>query len=238
MTRSLSLAVLVCALASVARADAPVLAPDAQAHMTAGLESYDAGDYEAASRELEAAYAIDPKPVLLYAWAQAERRGGHCDRAVDLYHRYLATTPNQAQVDAANSALAQCATATAAAATAHAEPHESRAPRETRTRLLPWYGDLTADALAGGGAIVVGIGAGFVVASSSALDRAKSATTLEAIHADLDEATTRRHVAVTALITGALVGAGGVVLYTRCHRRVETYYVASDGHTLALGGRF
>ncbi len=78
--------------------------PDAIEHAEAAAAAGEREDYETAIRELKTAYAIEPRPIVLYAWAQAERLGGHCNRAVRLYQDFLETNPggeieNQARVN-------------------------------------------------------------------------------------------------------------------------------------------
>jgi hypothetical protein len=66
-------------------------------------------DYDGAAREFEAAYQIDPRKDALFAWAQSERLGGNCLKAVELYRKFLASrdlTP--AQTDAAQRPLERC----------------------------------------------------------------------------------------------------------------------------------
>nr|HEX4318351.1 hypothetical protein [Kofleriaceae bacterium] len=245
MTRALWFSVAVSVAVSVsapvaAHADAPTLAPDAQAHMTAGLAKYDAGDYDAASAELEAAYAIDPNPVLLYAWAQSEREAARCDHAVELYTRYLDSKPaSQAQVDAATHGVAACQPA-------KPPPPPPPPPPPIATTAPPviapappaapmWYRDVTADALAGTGAAAMIAGGVLLIAAHGAVSDAQSATTLDGVHAHLDSATTDRRAGAVLLIAGAALAGGGALLWLR-HHHVET--VSTDGHAVALGGHF
>lgn len=54
---------------------------------------YRDGDFEAAARLLEEAYAIDPAPTLLYNLARARESAGDLEGAVDAYRRYLEADP-------------------------------------------------------------------------------------------------------------------------------------------------
>jgi len=58
-----------------------------------GVRAFAEGRYEDAARILERAYASEPQPELLFAWAQAERYAGRCDVAVPLYREYLQGEP-------------------------------------------------------------------------------------------------------------------------------------------------
>jgi tetratricopeptide (TPR) repeat protein len=74
----------------------------------AGVEAFAQGRYEDAAEILERAYASDPDPALLFAWAQAERYAGHCNEAVPLYRRYLAGKPAADVRGLARDAIAAC----------------------------------------------------------------------------------------------------------------------------------
>lgn len=67
--------------------------PAAIEHFVRGHDAYSRRDYATAISELEAAYAIEPNPLLLYARAQAERFSGNCKTALELYQRFLDADP-------------------------------------------------------------------------------------------------------------------------------------------------
>ena len=73
----------------------------AQKHISKATEAHQAGKFDVALTELQAAYAIDPQPDLLYAIGQVHVKLGKCDDAVASYEKFLATKP---PADAANSA--------------------------------------------------------------------------------------------------------------------------------------
>ncbi len=54
---------------------------------------YRDGEFEAAAKLLEEAYAIDPAPTLLYNLARAKESAGDLEGAVDAYRRYLEADP-------------------------------------------------------------------------------------------------------------------------------------------------
>lgn len=81
---------------------------EARGHFERGQAAFAAGEYETAITELKAAYAIEEAPILLYAWAQAERLAGDCERAIELYARFLATSPPDAQEEKARSNIEVC----------------------------------------------------------------------------------------------------------------------------------
>lgn len=78
------------ALAASAPAAADVLVPEqAREASDRGRALYDAGDYTGAIAAYDEAYALAPRPGLLFDLAQAYRRAGNCDDAAYMYRRYL-----------------------------------------------------------------------------------------------------------------------------------------------------
>lgn len=63
-------------------------------HRRKAEEYYDADEFKLAAAELQEAYALQPTPGHLYNWAQAERLGGDCDKAIPLYRRVLQLNPD------------------------------------------------------------------------------------------------------------------------------------------------
>src|SRR4051812_16384314 len=168
------LAIVVVVSPAIARAD---IAPPAKAHLDAGLAQYKAGHYESAIGEFEAAYEIDPDPQLLFAWAQAERLADHCASAIPRYPKYIASKPSAEAADLANNGIALCE--------AKAQPGATCAAGE---RPVPWYKDPVGGAVVGG-TIALGVGIGFLIASSGTSDRAGRAQTSAAFDDLIDRAT-------------------------------------------------
>src|SRR5688572_3883005 len=82
--------------------------PQAQARFKRGLEYFKLREFEAALTEFEAAYAIDPRPEILFSMAQAERLSGDCASAVVLYRRFLIDDPPAVHAEAARTSLEKC----------------------------------------------------------------------------------------------------------------------------------
>jgi hypothetical protein len=141
--------------------------PDAEA----GVQAFAEGRYADAARILERAYAADPEPALLFAWAQAERYAGHCDVAVPLYREYLKGEPPADVRGLARQAITACGDDPDRAAEPEAEPeHEpepelepeldpqpSREPSARPAARDPW-----GHALTWSGVAVAGVGAGLL----------------------------------------------------------------------------
>src|SRR5712692_50882 len=101
---------IVCALlvavlvAPAARADAR---SEAKRHFRDGMALIAAGQVERGIAELKQAYAIKPHPDLLYNIARAYVDLGRIPEALDYFHRYVATDPDdRAQVEAVMARLA------------------------------------------------------------------------------------------------------------------------------------
>jgi hypothetical protein len=64
-------------------------AGEARVQFDKGVAAYTKGDYAAAAEALGASFVLEADPETLFAWAQTERKLGHCDRAIDLYTKLL-----------------------------------------------------------------------------------------------------------------------------------------------------
>jgi tetratricopeptide (TPR) repeat protein len=99
------------ALANVARAQSAV-PPDASAHEHAlqlfsdGKKAYKQGDMQTAIKDLEAAYELEPAPVLLYNLARAYEGIGELEKAVSAYEHFLSAEPNAEDRGAIETRLA------------------------------------------------------------------------------------------------------------------------------------
>jgi hypothetical protein len=188
MRRALLIVVL-ATLASRAHADGPTATGAAAEHMKRGLARYEAGDYDAAVRELEQGWLLVADPAFRYALGQAERKRGACARAIAHYNAFVESKPAEPQQRAAQLQIDRCrAELDTQAATERARAAERARVVEVA---VPWYRDLVGDALAGTG-IVAGL-VGTLVAldarsdlehardSYDAYDEARSASTRGAI---------------------------------------------------------
>ena len=237
------------------------VAGSAQPHLDAALKAYEAKDYDAAIREFEQAYAIDPKPALLYATAQAYRFANRCTKALELYRRYLTTKLTDAQISATKNGIALCEGAVKQPEPeppakpepkleppARAEPARTPEPPTTvaaEQRELPpaphdtpWYKDTLGDALTVGGVVGIGVGVGFLVMASSSEHDAKTAQFRADFLRSLDEATQRRRIGAVSLGAGAALAVGGVLVYVLRDHHAHRLVGGIDGHTLYVSGTF
>src|SRR5438309_1325138 len=65
----------------------------ARRHFLAGKRAFEAKRYEAALKEFEAGYAVDPRPGFLLNMGHASRRMGDLRRARDYYLKFLESNP-------------------------------------------------------------------------------------------------------------------------------------------------
>ncbi len=99
---------LLLALTAIAHAgDTPDTA-DGKAYFADGTAAFDRGDYAAASRAFAAGYDNEKWNGFLFAWAQAERKAGNCEKAVQLYSRFIATRPGEGAVEHALGWIKEC----------------------------------------------------------------------------------------------------------------------------------
>jgi hypothetical protein len=214
--------------------------PDAQALYDRGLARFQTHDYENATRDFEAGYAIEPRPEFLFAEGQARRLAGNCKAAVALYQRFLATGPPAVQVNATHMALGRCAQVLAE----HPDvvlvtPPPPRPPPPTPRR---WWRDPFGLAATGAGAIGVGLGVGFLVAASSAEQTANASSTHPEYASAWSTAQSRQTIGVTAIVVGgALAGAGAVrlvLLRRQATRQGQLFVVSLGPGAVLLGGGF
>ncbi|HSN29163.1 MAG TPA: tetratricopeptide repeat protein [Kofleriaceae bacterium] len=77
----------------------------ADAHLARARDLHARGDFAHARDELQAAYALDPRPELLFALGQVELNLGHYRAAIDYYDKFLATNPAEDQAALAQQAI-------------------------------------------------------------------------------------------------------------------------------------
>jgi tetratricopeptide (TPR) repeat protein len=253
-------AMVILATAGSASADPEA---EADAHVARATELHGNGKFEEALDALKTAYALAPRPELLFAIGQVHVKLGRCGEAITFYERFLTTRPKSGPAAAAREAIEVCTNRPPAAsppgdveppavepATGPAveptppviEPSRepARAPRWTER---PWYTDTLGDVLVGAGVLS---GAAAIVLYRSAVadaDDASSAETYQA-HLDLvDRARTKRAVSIALGAAGGVLVGVGIIRYVIGDRRVEaeapiTFVPSSDGGVLAVQGRF
>lgn len=157
-----------------------------QALATKADAAFRRGDVEAARDALLEALALEPDNMkLVFGLAQAERFLGNCDRAVELFDRFLRTESDEAQRQAAIAKRAECTDAPPPEPTPVAEPPppvpepEPPPPEPTPIREPAPERSIAGPVLVGVGAAVAIAGAALLVTAFVRADRAPDASTLD-----------------------------------------------------------
>jgi tetratricopeptide (TPR) repeat protein len=198
---------------------------EAKAHFERAQEYFDEENYAAAVPELKAAYALEPLPSLLYAWAQAERFSGNCAKAIALYERFLETKPKKRSADLARANIVDCEAELAPPPVPDdAYPSGTESGSDTTDASSsddstddgppddkPWHRDWVAGTLLGTGAAATIAGAAIAGISYQQLNRSQDAIT-EGDYFDEVDAARRLGVAGYAVLgVGAALIIGGAV---------------------------
>lgn len=102
--------VLICVLAALPR---PALADpkaDSKEHFDRASAAHKEGRFAEALTELMTAYALDPRPELLYAIGQIHVKLGQCPQAITFYERFIASHPKPEHASRAAKAIEVCKT--------------------------------------------------------------------------------------------------------------------------------
>lgn len=178
-----------------------------------------------AARAFRKAFAIEPSPKYLYAWAQAERESGNCEAAIDLYQQFIEGGASGGGLKAAEENIERCEAKIEADAQA---AEEARARDEAERQALeraaaaaqkpvdepvepprPWYQDPAAATLVGIGA--AGLIAGGVLMGLAGGEAGTQPETVEAFRASLNREQNFWIGGATVMsVGGVLVVAGGV----------------------------
>jgi tetratricopeptide (TPR) repeat protein len=216
-----------------------------------GTKAYEAGRYDEAVAAFGKAYTLDPNPKTLFAWAQAERKGGNCPAAVKLFKRYLETNPPERSAQVAKGIVAECALAEPEPkpapdpVTADPDTKPTPAPvvRDTGTR-PPWYTDVVGDVLLGVGVAGLAVGGTFFFLSTKSQSDADDATTYGDYEDAIEKAKSQRTIGIIGLAGGGAFVIGAVIKYATRGKRspegpaVSGWLDGQGGGGLTLFGRF
>jgi tetratricopeptide (TPR) repeat protein len=207
--------VAMTALARDAAAD-----PTARGLFKQGIEDYKAQKYEAAAAALKQSYALDPKPDVLFALAQAERLGGHCPDAVTHYKKLLESISDLPTAKVVQNSLALCPQPEAEKPRPAEPPSRPEPPPPPRTITKTVvrevrHTDVVATTLAAGGMLGLGAGGGLFLASRNSQDAADHARTLDDHERFTNRTATERMASFIAGGTGAVMIGVAVVRWAR-----------------------
>lgn len=205
-----ALVLLLVLAPAVVHADAK---SEAQVHIDAATTLFDEGKAAEAIVHLKDAFALDPRPEILYALGQAHAALGQCANARTFYTRYADASPRDAMLarDAANACK------DAPPVVVKPPPIEPPPPAPPRVHRR-WHGDTLGLVIAGAGLVVMGVGGFELSASRSAHDDAAAAATYDDFLAHLDESKSKRTLSLGLFAVGGTVVLTGIIhmiLHTR-----------------------
>lgn len=187
---------------------------EAQKHIDAATEAHGQGKYDVALAELQAAYALDAQPDLLYAIGQVHVKLGQCEEAIASYEKFLAANPPEEPTAAANEAIASCRKQLAEAQQSpppdpEPQPQPPPAAPPPAPEGRPFYTDVIGSALVGAGVVSLAVGGVMYASARGTLDDAEAAMTYSDHERLVDDAHSKRNIAVALGAVGiAAVGVG------------------------------
>jgi tetratricopeptide (TPR) repeat protein len=247
----------------------PALADDPKAvakqHIAAAKSFHEQRRFADALAALEAAYALDPQPQLLFAMGQLNVRLGRCERAIMFYERFVATKPKPEAAALATEAIETCKTAppppepapsiekpraplavplvTSATPPVVDVPATPASVAPARVGRRPWYTNYVADGLVLAG--VASAVASVVVYQGARADRDRADAAPDyATYEDLiDGAQRKRTYAIALGAAGAASAIAGGLYFvmgkaTRTRDHVVGVAPSRGGGVVSWGGRF
>lgn len=178
----------------------------AQAHIQRATEAHTAGNFDVALIELEAAYALDPLPDLLYAIGQVHVKLNNCPVAITYYEKFLATNPGPEPTTATNEAVEICRAQLASQPPPPVEPQPEPPPPPPPE---PKKFDIIGTTLVGAGVVSTIVGVVMYSSAVNRLDDAENAPTYAESEDLIDDAHSKRMLAVVFSVAGvAAIGVG------------------------------
>jgi tetratricopeptide (TPR) repeat protein len=226
-------ALIVLAVAAGTASAAPKGA-DAKAAFSKGLAAYQRKDYTAAALAFAKSDYLEPDLETEYAWAQAERKAGNCNKAVQLYEKLLGNpTLPAANRTAVQQQLEECKAIIAAEkpekspekppekppAPAVADKSDPPATPETPERPAPattlraWWKEPVGGSLVTLGVLSGAVGGYFLYTGHTAEQQSSKADNFAKFTELRDKAVQRGAIGVIATATGGALLVGGVLWY-------------------------
>src|SRR5512139_497335 len=134
MKHARSLLLLLALIPTTAHADAK---SEAKAHIEKATNLHGEGKFKEALEELTLAYALDPKPELLYAIGQVHVQLGNCTQAISFYERFLQSKPAAGPASAAKEAIQTCKNAPPPEVKPEPEPKPEPVPVKQEPEPMP-----------------------------------------------------------------------------------------------------
>ncbi|HEY0195548.1 MAG TPA: hypothetical protein VGC42_30750 [Kofleriaceae bacterium] len=252
-------------LSTLAASATPVVAQPkrkpARAQFDRGVAAYKKNNYEGAAAALGKSFELEADPDTLFAWAQAERKLDHCEKALELYEKLMTfdlPAANKAAVqqkhDECNDIIgAKAATATppepapaptppppAPSVAPAAEPEPAAIPHASAGRA--WYKDPVALTLLGVGIVGVGAGGGYLYRAKSWHDKIDGSPNDARAHTLADRAKSQALIGTIAAGAGGVLIIGGIIWIATRHHSTEsqplTAWASPTGGGLAFSSSF
>lgn len=220
---------------------------EAQKHIDKAMEAHQQSKFDVALGELEAAFALDPQPDLLYAIAQVHVKLENCPVAISFYERFLETKPGAEPAAAANEAIATCREQLAAQPAPVVEPQPAPAPAPEPMPAQPPPSepkrfDVIGTSLVGLGVVSTVVGVIMYSSAVSTLDDAEKAPSYDEHVSLVDDAHSKRTYAVIFTAAGVAAIGVGAWHYLRFRKKAEASSVAvsptTTGGMISWSGRF
>lgn len=222
---------------------------EAKKHIKAATAAHSKEQFDVALTELQAAYALDPQPDLLYAIGQVQVKLGNCPEAIMSYEQFIESKPAAEVADAANEAIRVCREQLAAQPPPppppDLTPQPAPAPPPPATPPAPegkaFYSDVVGDVLVVGGAVGLVTGISLYVSARGTIDDAEQAPTYAEQQSLVDDAHGKRMYSVILGSVGVAAIGVGVWRFTKT-RSTEKTSVAlvptTTGGLVTFAGRF
>lgn len=224
----------------------------AKAAFEKGVAAYTKGNFAVAAAQLGTSYGLEPDVETLFAWAQAERKLEHCEKASALYAKLL-----DAALPAANKAVVrekfdECQKILAAQAPPEPidtpappppvaeRPAPSPPPAPAHEDARAWWANPVGATLVVGGLASAGVGTVFLVQGRAANRDKASAVTYGEFQRLEDRAESRGTLGTALAIGGGVLVTAGIVWYathapSKHPARLAGWASPSGGGVVALG---
>ncbi len=252
---------LAAACLALLLSSSPASADDAASLFGEGLRLYAEKKYEESAVALSAAYDAKPDQQTLFAWAQAVRLSGDCDKSRELFAKYVANGANSKQSKAAFKLMEDCTPAKVVKPEVPVEetpPETNSAPQDGAEKNVvnpspppaadgatPWYKDWVAVGLFSVGAVGLGVsGLSYSNALQLETDGMQSGVSYDRFLELKQQSQDSRTLALVTGVGGALlIGAGVTYLLVRDtspSRESSAVSVRLDGDSasFAISGHF
>jgi tetratricopeptide (TPR) repeat protein len=239
-------------------ADAKPKRRDALTSYERGVAAYKKGNYDAAVQALGKSFSIERDVDTLFAWAQAERKLDHCEKAIELLNQLLSYDLPAANREVVETRLTECRAeiaqrtppspplepapaATPPPAPAPVVETPPPAPPPSGPASAGWYRDPLALGLVGGGVLAAGVGTALLLSARALDDDSYNAPNIEESRSLKDKAHARGNLGlITAGAGGALIvgGIARILFHDTGEKPAVTGWVKAGGAGLAITGAF